>query len=48
MIPQLTEKINIFVNALNDVKNISQDRGTSSKNTLNLNILFSSILNIMR
>ena len=48
MIPQLTEKINIFVNALNDVKNISQDRGTSSKNTLNLIILFSSILNIVR
>ena len=48
MIPQLTEKISIFVNALNYVKNISQDRGTSSKNTLNLNILFSSILNIVR
>ena len=48
MIPQLTKKINIFVNALNDFKNISQDRGTSSKNTLNLNILFSSILNIVR
>ena len=48
MIPQLTGKINIFVNALNDVKNISQDGGTSSKNALNLNILFSSILNIVR